>query len=268
MKEFNLVGNTFTHTTGGNLGYSVHGKRSKYIKWVQHDWSKATFYIDHAIEQAHENSNVPQYAWLLESKWISPAIGHMKENPKKYLDRFTMIFTHDQELLALDDKFKFVPAQGSWIQNPHPILLKNKLVSMIASNKDWCTGHQERLKWVSKLRNSLDLYGRGFNEIANKEQGLNDYYFSVAIENGQYETYFTEKILDCFLTYTIPVYLGSPDIGEYFNTDGIIFLDESFNPRDLSEDMWWSKLNAIEDNYHRALKMEILEDYIWENYFQ
>ena len=36
-------------------------------------------------------------------------------------------------------------------------------------------------------------------ENENKEVGLCDYMFSVVIENGIYETYFTEKILDCFL---------------------------------------------------------------------
>ena len=32
--KFNLFGNNFTHTTGGNKGYSAHGKKSKYIEWV------------------------------------------------------------------------------------------------------------------------------------------------------------------------------------------------------------------------------------------
>jgi hypothetical protein len=266
-KDFNLAGDTFTHTSGGNLGYSVHGKTSKYIRWVKHDPRVATFFVDDAIDHAEPNQSTPQYAWLLESKWICAAPQRVKDNPDRYLELFDMIFTHDQDLIKLDPKFKFVPAQGSWIQHPHPVLLKSKAVSMIASNKNWCTGHQHRLEWVERLRGHVDLYGRGFNEIPNKEAGLLDYHFSVAIENGQYETYFTEKILDCFLSYTIPVYLGAPDISDHFNPDGIIFLDDSFDPRSLTEDLWWSKLSAIEDNFYRALKMEVLEDYIWENYF-
>ena len=97
---------------------------------------------------------------------------------------------------------------------------------MIASNKNMCEGHRLRLEWVDRIGDQLDLYGRGFKEIADKEEGLCDYMFSVAIENGQYETYFTEKLLDCFATGTIPVYLGAPDIGEHFNKDGIIDLTE------------------------------------------
>jgi len=47
-KKFNLIGNTFTHLTNGNKGYSVHGKESKHIEWVQQG-GEATFYIDDTI---------------------------------------------------------------------------------------------------------------------------------------------------------------------------------------------------------------------------
>ena len=70
------------------------------------------------------------------------------------------------------------------------------------------------------------------SEIPNKEIGLKDYRFSFCVENDTYDTYFTEKILDCFATGTIPVYLGAPDIGNHFNMDGIIILSEEF---DVSE---------------------------------
>lgn len=135
---------------------------------------------------------------------------------------------------------------------------------MIASNKRMCEGHVKRLEWVERIGDQVDLYGRGFNEIELKEEGLCDYMFSVAIENGQYETYFTEKILDCFATGTIPVYLGAPDIGDHFNLDGIITLSDEF---DVSEDIYYDKMDAIQDNLERAKKMEVLEDFIYENYF-
>ena len=136
---------------------------------------------------------------------------------------------------------------------------------MISSNKRMCEGHETRLEWVDRIGDQVDLYGRGFNEIELKEEGLCDYMFSVAIENGQYETYFTEKILDCFATGTIPVYLGAPDIGNHFNMDGIVNLTDEF---EVSEDIYNDKFDAIRDNLERAKKMEVLEDFIWENYLQ
>ena len=135
---------------------------------------------------------------------------------------------------------------------------------MISSDKALTDGQRVRLQWVEMIGDQIDLYGRGFNEIANKEEGLCDYMFSVVVENGFYESYFTEKILDCFASGTIPVYLGSPDIGEYFNKDGIIDLTEEF---DVSEEIYLSKMDAIKDNLKRVKQYEVLEDFIYLNYF-
>ena len=263
--KIQLVGNTFTHLTGGNKGYSVHGKVSKNIEWTQES-QDSIFYLDHTIDLVFDNhNNQRKFAWLLESKYIVPGlVDKIKNNLQAYTEAYEMIFTHNQELLNLSNKFKWVPAQGFWIQKPK-VYDKSKLVSMIASNKNMTTGHGIRLAWVNELRDRVDLYGRGFNDISSKEDGLCDYMFSVAIENGQYETYFTEKILDCFATGTIPVYLGAPDIGNYFNPEGILDISE-FD--DISEDLYYNRLEAIQDNLERVKKMEVLEDFIYENYLK
>tara|TARA_Y100001972_G_scaffold100305_1_gene124668 strand:- start:6002 stop:6820 length:819 start_codon:yes stop_codon:yes gene_type:complete len=264
-KKINLVGDTFTHLTNGNKGYSVHGKESKYIEWVK-DGADSTFYIDNTINHGiQDDRNGLKYLWLLESKFIKPGlVESILQNRKIVEDTYEIIFTHDQRLLALGDKYKWVPAQGFWIKNPK-ICKKSKMISMISSNKNMCEGHRLRLDWVDRIGDQVDLYGRGFNEIANKEDGLCDYMFSIAIENGQYETYFTEKLLDCFVTGTIPVYLGAPDIGNHFNKDGIIDLTDEF---DVSEEIYYNKMDAIKDNLERAKKMEVLEDFIYENYLK
>ena len=273
LSQFNLVGDTFTHLTGGNKGYSVHGKKSKYIEWVK-DGGEATFYIDNTInEGVHDDRKGTKYLWLLESKYIKPGLVESildndnplwQDNRRIVEDTYDTIFTHDQRLLALGDKYKWVPAQGFWIKEPK-IYEKSKMISMISSNKNMCEGHRVRLEWVDMIGDQVDLYGRGFNEIATKEEGLCDYMFSVAIENGQYETYFTEKLLDCFATGTIPVYLGAPDIGNHFNKDGIIDLSEEF---DISDEIYYNKMDAIKENLEKAKSMEVLEDFIWENYLK
>lgn len=267
MKEkFNLISDTFTHLTGGNKGYSVHGKESKYIEWVKDSSLNVSFYVDDTIPQAFNDSVVgKKYAWLLESKYIKPQIvNQVKLNPNKFLDVFDAIFTHNEELLAIDTKFKWCPAQGFWIKDPK-VYEKTKMISMISSNKMMTEGQKQRLQWVEMIGDQVDLYGRGFNEIALKEEGLCDYMFSVVIENGFYESYFTEKILDCFATGTIPVYLGSPNISKYFNEDGIIKLTEEF---EVSEEIYNSKIDAIKDNLERAKQYEVLEDFIYLNYFK
>tara|TARA_B100000427_G_scaffold321821_1_gene322953 strand:- start:503 stop:760 length:258 start_codon:yes stop_codon:yes gene_type:complete len=73
-KEFNLVGDTFTHLTGGNKGYSCHGKESQYIKWVK-EGAESTFYIDNTINDGvQDNREGSKYLWLLESKYIKPGL--------------------------------------------------------------------------------------------------------------------------------------------------------------------------------------------------
>ena len=261
--KFNLVGDTFNYIDAPKC--SVSGKSSQFTEWVD-DGGDGTFYIDDAINYGiNDKKSGPKYLWLLESKFIKPGlVESIIENRELIENTYEIIFTHDQRLLNLGDKFKWVPAQGFWIKEPK-IYEKSKMISMISSNKRMCEGHIKRLEWVERIGDQVDLYGRGFNEIATKEEGLCDYMFSVAIENGQYETYFTEKLLDCFATGTIPVYLGSPDIGNHFNMDGIITLSNEF---DVSDDIYYSKLDAIKDNLERVKKMEILEDFIWENYFK
>jgi hypothetical protein len=266
MKEkFNLVGDTFTHLTGGNKGYSVHGKESKYIEWVKDPSLEVSFYVDDTIQTAFNDKVAgKKYAWILESKYIKPQIVSLvKNNYERYVETFEAIYTHNQELLSLHPKFKWCPAQGFWIQDPK-IYEKSKMISMISSNKMMTEGQRTRLRWVEMLQDQIDIYGRGINEIALKEEGLCDYMFSVVIENGFYESYFTEKIMDCFATGTIPVYKGSPDIGKYFNKDGIIDLSEEF---DVSEEIYNSKMDAIKDNLERVKQYEVLEDFIYLNYF-
>jgi len=264
--KINLVGNSFTHLTGGNKGYSVHGKESKFVEWAFDLSADETVYVDQNINQAFTDGvDGVKYGWLLESKFVVPGITEeIKSNLEEYFKVFKYIFTHDKDLLALDSRFKWVPAQGFWINEPK-IYEKTKMISMISSNKAFTEGQKNRLQWVEKIGDQVDLYGRGFNEIATKEEGLCDYMFSVVIENGVYESYYTEKILDGFATGTIPVYLGSPDIADHFNKDGIIELTDEF---EISDEIYESKMDAIKDNLERVKQIEVLEDFIYTNYLQ
>ena len=49
----------------------------------------------------------------------------------------------------------------------------------------------------------------------------------VAIENVRRAGYFTEKLLDCFLLRTVPVYWGCPELAAHgFDIDGVVFIDD------------------------------------------
>ena len=46
--------------------------------------------------------------------------------------------------------------------------------------------------------------------------------FSIVVESSKEENYFTEKICDALLAKTIPIYWGCPNIGDFFDVDGMI----------------------------------------------
>ena len=70
------------------------------------------------------------------------------------------------------------------------------------------------------------------------------------------------------MTGTIPVYYGIPNIGDFFNKDGIIVLNEEFKIEDLSFDLYNSKINAVIDNFKRAKDLLVAEDYIYLKYIK
>lgn len=279
MKEFKLMCDSFTHLTNENKGYTTHAKESKYIKWIHdgHMEQKSTFnslkngdetfYVDKFLPIAFQDTkSSKKYGIILECGWMNQTvIDDVKNKLNEYMSCYEMIFTWSEELVSLHDRIKWIPGSGSWIKEPK-ICEKSKLVSIIASNNSFLPGHRDRLNMIEQLKPYAPLFGRGFNEIKYKEEALEDYMFSVAIENM--DNWFTEKLLDCFLTGTVPIFYGTPNIGKWFNLDGIILLEDEFDIEELNEEMYYSRMDAIKDNFERALKMEVVEDYIWENYFE
>ena len=257
MVKLNLIGNTFAGDKS-----ATHGKESKHIEWVTDGSAEVTVHVDDGLFQPSPTDR--RFGWILESQAIIPQV---YANAPQVLDNYECIFTHSKELLDLDPRFKLAPVGSHWIKKPS-IHKKTKTISMIASNKIMCLGHAVRHEWIKKLRNKVDFFGRGFKEIDSKEEGLNDYMFSIAIENCSVPNYFTEKIGDCFATGTIPVYIGCCNIGRFFNARGIINLTHEVELESLTEELYLSKLHSIEYNFERIKKYEIPEDLIYETYLK
>lgn len=105
---------------------------------------------------------------------------------------------------------------------------KKKKISCISSDKLTTKGHKERFVFVERLKKEslgIDFYGRGYKELVDKYEGLREYKYSIAIENGSFKNYFSEKIMDCFLNYTVPIYFGCPNIKDFFPEDSYILID-------------------------------------------
>jgi glycosyltransferase involved in cell wall biosynthesis len=162
---------------------------------------------------------------------------------------------------------------------------KSKLLSVISSNKIMSEGHVFRLQTLQHLYNNtktpIDFYGQTMHshylrgilkDIDGKIDGLRDYMFSIAIENGVCENYFTEKILDCFLTGTIPIYHGCPNISDFFDVRGIIIFDtqeELVNIVDsLTEKDYIDRKEFLQANFEKAMLLKRTNDDFFNKYIK
>ena len=130
---------------------------------------------------------------------------------------------------------------------------KENKISWITSNINLYAGHQDRIDFIKYLQEknfSFDLFGRGFKPIDDKYDGLARYKYSIAVENFIAKDYWTEKAIDCMLSWTIPIYFGCPNFEDYFPRGSFISLD--IRNKEAALD----KLNQI-----------LISDY-WENHLE
>ncbi|MEP4195898.1 MAG: hypothetical protein ABJL99_09710 [Aliishimia sp.] len=132
--------------------------------------------------------------------------------------------------------------------------------SLIASGKTDHEGHRLRHALVDKIRavqSDVQVMGRGYAPFDRKEDGLAPFRYSVVIENTQEPSYFTEKIIDCCLCHTIPIYWGAPDIKRWFAPEGVMIcntledLQDALAQADASD--YETRHAAILQNYDLAL---------------
>ena len=101
---------------------------------------------------------------------------------------------------------------------------------------------------------------------------LQDYRYTIAIENDIKPYWFTERITSAFAAMTIPVYCGASKIDNFFNTDGIIIIKPSdFDNIDkvlaqCTEKEYEQRLPAILDNYERVKQYKNPADTWYEKY--
>lgn len=230
----------------------------KYFKSFNNSWNNIldNSEVDHTIYM--DSLDVPDNSSLLlvEPKSIHPghyqyALGNAK--------RLKYIISYDKQFFnnKIDNFIHIPPPFGSWINdNERKIYNKNLNISFIASTKILCKEHEYRQEIVNKLSNICDVYGKGRREIKNKISGLQNYKFSICMENYITDLYYTEKILDCFLTGTIPIYWGTETIGDIFDMNGIIFLNdlltEKISFEELNDKFYNDKLPAITNNFKIA----------------
>jgi hypothetical protein len=182
---------------------------------------------------------------------------------------FDIILTWDDKILNTCDNALFLPFGHTWFTPDQYTKnhAKEFKIAHLRGNLLKSYGHQmrweilERKNEIKVPTKFFDVYGDRHNiEQArfDKEEIFGDSQFGVAIENFAHRGWFSEKILDCFLLKTIPIYWGCSNIGDFFNEKGIIKFGEAdefiYIANQLTDSYYDSQKDIIEENYQLALQ--------------
>lgn len=170
-----------------------------------------------------------------------------------------------------DEKCTFTLSYDSLVDMPTP--KKTKLISVITSNKAFTQGHLDRIEFVEKLKarygDKVDVFGRGFRNFDDKWDVLAPYKYHISIENLSQKYYWTEKISDCYLAETFPIYYGCPNLSDYFPEDSfqpidILNFDAAVAIIDklLEEDIYTQRTEILHQCKIKALNEYNMFDYI------
>jgi hypothetical protein len=173
--------------------------------------------------------------------------------------KFDLILTYDDRLLVLSNAKEFCPV-GSWVGDLP--LEKRDQITYLMSSKIWTAAHRMRfmiLRRVDHLKSigPFEFYmHRNPPRIESKESFFTNAKFNIACENQIMTNMYTEKILDCFSTRTVPIYYGCKNIGKYFNVNGVLQFDtiEKFEyiVNNLTPEHYDRMQPYVEENYQRA----------------
>lgn len=199
----------------------------------------------------------------------------IKDNPQAY----TYLLTQYPELLKLPNSVELI-GNGSFV-DPAPDIKKKFGVSIVMTNRMVAPGHPMRLELYNRrkeIKIPFDIYRGTWNGFEPKEDTIQmppwpnkkwkvkvfDCMFHIVIEGFRNDHYYSEKLIDCLITKTVPIYWGHTNIGKYFNEMGMIQV-ESVN--DIIKVCNWLTLGvyrrmlpAVEDNYKTGLKVYKYED--------
>jgi len=154
----------------------------------------------------------------------------------RFADKFVGLYYIGHKHPNLTSSF-FKEHHGYMWHTSHPQQIPKEknaqnTISIIISNKLQAPGHTYRHKLASFIlinNLAIDIWGNGtapyakrFPNHANIKGSFKDkepyepYALSICIENYQHPHYFSEKISNCFICNTTPIYLGCTEIETYF----------------------------------------------------
>ena len=179
-------------------------------------------------------------------------------------------FTNSKSLL--ESNSKYIPSPPyvhfhigkSWdfLKNSRPVKKKIKL-GIITSDLNKLDGHKNRLKFLEALDDSdidCSIWGRGNGlsklkkykgMVLNKWSVHSICEYTIVLENSVSPLYWSEKVVDVLLAYSLPLYYGSTNLNKYLPNDSFIPID--INDKNCIE----SIKNIIKSNLYQERLVSI-----------
>ena len=170
------------------------------------------------------------------SNWVETA-----DNIIKYHKMYDKIVTSNEKVLDNCSNAKFMLYGTTWLNksNHHEDSFGTYTENLSSLDKDFsismvCGALYGKLGYnirqsIYLNRNQINIPKRFYSStrfpIPNEPTLPNDdkihlfnSMYSVVIESSQEKNYITEKLIDCLITKTIPVYWGCPNASDFFDT--------------------------------------------------
>jgi hypothetical protein len=181
---------------------------------------------------------------------------------------FSFILTYNDKVLNNCENAVYLPFGFTFLKEEHYQKEHNKefKLSHLCGILNKSYGHSMRheiLARENEFKISTNFYKtigdrHNLETVGNdKETVFGNSQYGVVIENFSHRGYFSEKLIDCFLLKTIPIYWGCSNIYNYFyepgffkfeNVDDLIYISNMLTP-----EMYELRKDAIEHNYQLAL---------------
>lgn len=262
---------------------ATKGRIPRLLYWDRFNYSLDNhFYTDDLVFNRKWKPS-KKYAIFMEPESLQPKKYKTILHDKAFCSEFEYIFTSNNSLLFEIPNARPLINGGVYVGTPYgggqisdeQFMHKSKNISIVSSSKSLCELHRIRLRLAKYYedRDEVDCYGsyggKGHIKISDS---LMDYRYSIVIENDIQDYWITEKICNCFAAMTVPIYIGSPQIGRFFNGDGIITVDKNkLNDLDTiiqrcCEKDYEERLLAIKDNFYRVKSYYCMEDWLINEY--
>jgi len=233
---------------------------SEHFEWYKGgDYCDIAVFTDHMLEFASQIDAKYKVAWVLEPPCINPRHWNVMKDSRHRND-FNRILTYSTECIEKwGAKAMWFPGGGSQMYKKEwQVYPKSKNILLVTSHKKYTTGHKLRWEIVDKLK-GFDIAGWG-SENPFPERGRAETYapyrYQIYVQNMIMEDMWGDRLIDCFLTGTIPIVWGGHFLSKYFNKRGFWTFDTIedlqqilFHFQHYGEARYKEALPAINDNF-------------------